>query len=135
MANAVITLLDYLSAQYKVKVRDDGSAGTSQYVISEGIKGALTDASGSITTGGTSQQVYAANSSRIYLYIANPEDATETLYVNIGASASTTARNSYELPPGADLPFDSSGFIPSGAVNVVAATTGSKFIAKESTVP
>jgi len=93
--------------------------------------GAVTDGSGTVATGGTSQQIFASNTSRQFLMVINPPTATELLYVNTGAAASTTAGSSYPIPIGGNLTFDS-GFVPTGTVNVTAVTTGHAFIAKYS---
>lgn len=90
----------------------------------------LTDKSGAVATGGTSQVVYAGGVAALYVMCQNPVDATETLYVNFGAVASTTAKNSYELSPGGKVEFSGAGFVPTNSVNVTAVTTGHKFICK-----
>jgi hypothetical protein len=94
-----------------------------------GVRGNVIDASGTVTTGGTSQQVLPANTGRYYLMCQNPVSASEVLFVNFGSAASTTA-GSYELAAGASLTFDSN-FIPAGAVNVNAVTTGHRFVCKQ----
>lgn len=98
-----------------------------------GVSGSLTDRSGSITTGGTAQQIAATNAARRYLFICNT--STEILHVNFGATA--TSANSYPLAAaanageaGGSLTFEGS-FIPSGLVSILGATTGSTFVAKE----
>lgn len=90
-----------------------------------------TDRSGSITVGGTSQQLCAAFGNRAYLYIQNPSAASESLFVNESAAASTTAANCWELQPGEHLEWIAQGFVPVGAFNVTANTAGHAFIAKE----
>jgi hypothetical protein len=94
----------------------------------------ITDGSGSVTTGAASQQVFGADSSRVYLYVQNPSTtlsgvAAESCFVNIGAAASSTAANSWELVNGASLTFDGNA-IPNQAVNITCPTTGHKFVAK-----
>lgn len=91
-------------------------------------RGALTDGSGVIATGGTTQQVFADSGARSYLMCQNPISATEPLFVNIGAAAST-AGGSIELAPGASVSY-AENFIPTGAVNVTAATTAHRFVCK-----
>lgn len=87
----------------------------------------FTDRSGTITTGGVSQTLMAANASRKSFLVQNPPTATENLYINFtsAASASTLA-----LTPGASY-FEESSVVTSEAVTVFAATTGHAFIAKE----
>lgn len=89
----------------------------------------LTDFSGAITTGGTSQTCYAGASGLIYILIQNPKTATETLFVNFGAAASTTDGKSIGLEAGERLVFEN-GFIPGNSINVTGATTGHKFVCK-----
>ena len=92
-------------------------------------RGTFTDDSGTITVGGTSQQVMAANASRKGLMIQNPSTATESLFVNFGAAATTTG-NSVELLPGGTF-WEDAGMVSTETVNVVAATGGHAFMAKE----
>lgn len=89
--------------------------------------GDLADLSGSITSGGTSQVLAPANSKRTYLLIQNISD--ETMWLNFGAAASAdassfklVANGGFESPP---------HFIPNQSVNIIGATTGKKFVAKE----
>ncbi len=91
--------------------------------------GTLTNRSGTITAGGTSQQIAPANASRKYLFIQNPITATETLFVNFGSPAASGT--SYEIAAGGSLSLGVGSFVPTDAVNIVAATTGHVFVAKE----
>lgn len=95
--------------------------------ISAIAQGTLTDQSGTIALGGTSQTLAAANANRLYLYVQNPPDQVEPLYVNFTDAAGADV--SIELLPGAY--WDSKNFVSTEAVTVVAATTGHPFIAKE----
>jgi len=103
------------------------SGGTPGSIVTAN-GGALTDGSGTITAGGTAQQVFASQPGRAYLIIQNL-DAAETMYVNIGAAA-TAGSGSFQLLSGGSLVFEN-GYIPSGSVSIIAATTGHKFTAKE----
>lgn len=60
----------------------------------------MVDGSGTVATGGTSQQVFAADQYRNYLMCMNPSSATEKLYIEYGAAASTTNGKSIPLDPG-----------------------------------
>ncbi len=91
--------------------------------------GALTDRSGTITTGGTSQQLAPVNNARKYLLVQNPTTASESFWIAVGTAA-VAASPSIEIAPGVTLSWESS-FVPSDAVNVIAATTGTAFVAKE----
>lgn len=90
--------------------------------------GAVTNGSGTIATGNTSQQVFAANPARTLLIIQNPANATEVLYVDFGTPA--TAATAIELQPGGTVNFVS-GVTPTGTVNVSAATAGHVYKAKQ----
>lgn len=90
--------------------------------------GHLTDASGTITTGGTAQVLLAANPARKYLFVQNPITATETLRVCPDATATTT--NSFELAAGGVLELSDEEFLSTGAISILAATTAHAFIAK-----
>ena len=88
--------------------------------------GPLTDGSGTIVSANTSQKIFDAKPQRNYLLFINNSDTL--MYVNIDAVASTT--NSYPVYPQGQLSFED-GFIPSGQINVICASTGKSFIAKE----
>lgn len=88
------------------------------------------DASTTVTVGGTSQLVFAANSSRRRLIVMNPTDATEALYVNFTSAASTSAAGSISLNPGGSIDLVGQD-CTTEAVYVTAATAGHTFAAKE----
>lgn len=98
--------------------------------------GSYTDRSSSIAVGGTSQQIAAANGARLRLQIQNPCFAAgqgigsaESIFVNFGAAASS-AGGSVELAPCGT--YDTgAGPVTTQAVNVVAATNGHLYTAKE----
>lgn len=80
-----------------------------------------------ITAGGTSQTVFAANPNRRWLLIQNQSD--EAMYLNFGAAAAagTTsikldAGGAYECP---------ANYCPTTTVTIVSATTGKAFFAKQ----
>ncbi len=89
--------------------------------------GALTDRSGAITSGGTAQQVAAANASRRYFLFQNNSDTD--CWINFGVTAVASqpsikivAGGSYENPP---------HFCPTGLISVIGGTTGKTFTAEE----
>lgn len=84
-----------------------------------------------ITTGGTSQQVFGANSSRRVLLIENPTTATESLFCNFGAAASVTLGNSISLAAGQSFYQSQPNFVTKSTVNCNATTTTHSFTAKE----
>ncbi len=84
------------------------------------------DRSGTITTGGTSQTLAAANPTRGRIAITNFPTETEVLCVNVTSAASCSTPGSWVLAPGETIVIDSNEI-----VTVVAATTGHKYTAKE----
>lgn len=92
-------------------------------------QGALTDRSGTITSGGAAQNAMAANTSRKYLFILNPATATEVLWFNLTTTA-TAASPSIQLAAGQSFVMEA-GFVSTAAVSVIAATTGHAFTALE----
>lgn len=96
----------------------------------------MADYSGSITTGGTAQTTAPANARRVFLRVENPPSATEALFVRYDGTATNNSPsvNSTELGPGDVDEYwatGGTGFCPGGAVSVIAATTGHKFVVKE----
>ncbi len=86
-------------------------------------------ASSTITTGGTAQSAVTANANRVYLLVQNPKTETETLFVSMSGTATSTG-TSIGLERGEKLIFDHA--VPIGAVSVIAATTGHKFVVAHS---
>jgi hypothetical protein len=91
------------------------------------LKSAPTDGSGSIASGGTSQTVFAANSSRSWLFVQNISNAV--MYLNFSGvsvadsnSVKLNANSYYENPP---------HYCPNGTLTIIGATTGQKFVAKQ----
>lgn len=89
----------------------------------------VTDRSGTVTSGGTAQDIMAANAKRRGWSVFNASDIT--LYVNdMGAAA--TAANGYALAPGALLESGPDERSVSGlAISLLGATTGKAFVARE----
>lgn len=82
-------------------------------------KGASTDISGTITTGGSYQTAAASNTARRNCRLQNPSTATEPLLIKLGTMAQP-----FSLAPGA-TPFDT-GYA-TDTLSVSAATTGHVF--------
>lgn len=101
------------------------SAGGSTTIIASA--GAVTDGSGTITSGGTSQQIFAANATRQYLIVQNLSSGN--LYVNLGAAATTGSGSILLLPNSSFLMEDQ--FVSNQTVNIIGATTGQAFTAKQ----
>lgn len=95
--------------------------------------GTWTNRSTTITAGGTSQQLMAANTARRRVLVQNPCAATESIFLNWTAVATVvtaTAGASIELAPCGS--YDSGlGPVSTEAINVIATTTGHAVIAKE----
>lgn len=85
------------------------------------------DRSGTLTAGGTAQDIVAANKNRQWLLFQNVSN--EDMWLNFGAvavagqpSIKIVAGGSYENPP---------HFCPTGRISVIGATTGKAFTCKE----
>jgi hypothetical protein len=102
----------------------DNNEGDDMAIFS----GPVTDASGTIDEGGTSQEIDTINSGRKYFFIVNPNDATESLWFNFGVAAATNSP-SIEIKPGGSFVMEA-GFVSNQAINVIAATTGHAFTIK-----
>lgn len=90
---------------------------------------ASTNISGTVTTGGTFQQVLAQNSSRKGCLIENPTTATEALYIYASASGTASTTNAFSISPGSAFSCSSAGGTVIGdAVQVSATTTGHVFV-------
>lgn len=93
------------------------------------VSGLIRDGSGTITTGGTSQEVLPAQTGRKFLLIQNPTTASEALWLNFTDAAAVDAAGSVSLAPGGAMSFEGD-FVPQNSVNVTATTTGHKFTVK-----
>lgn len=85
-----------------------------------------TDSSGTITLGGTAQDVYAADAVSNGVFFQNISDTA--MMIAFGETASATvgrlipaSGGAYENPP---------AFVPSGRLSVYCATTGKRFTCK-----
>lgn len=104
-------------------------------VGSSGAATPFTDVSGTVTAGGTSQTLNAANVARVKLIIQNPATileqgiaVLEDLFINF-TTAAGTANGSIVLTPGQI--FTLSGTLITGElITVNAATTGHRYTAK-----
>ena len=111
-------------------VQPGNTANTTAWLVS-GVPRAvtMTDRSGTITAGGTSQTLAAVNATRQRIIVQNPCNATESLYINF-TGAATTNGTSIELA--ACGSYDSGpGPVSTQSVTVIAATTGHAFMSKE----
>lgn len=99
--------------------------GTTTQPVSLASGGAVTETTGTITAGGTRQQALAANASRKLLIVYN-DDATEVLRYRFGGNASAASAG---IAPGGSLLLDVA--VPTGTLDLIAATTGHKFAIAE----
>lgn len=90
--------------------------------------GALTDVSGTITVGGTAQELAAAKPNRKYFFVQNLDDA-EALWIDFTVDA-VEDTPSIRLDPGASFIMESA-FVTSEKITTIATTTSHKFTAKE----
>lgn len=117
----------------------NGNLAVTGTVSNTGVSGTMTDWSSTITLGGSSQTLAAANATRKYLMISNPPDAAsqgiataEKLCVNFTSAASLTAAGSVCLNPGVTMVMSAvGGFVSTELVTVIGATTGHIYTAKE----
>ncbi|KPV49029.1 hypothetical protein SE17_34895, partial [Kouleothrix aurantiaca] len=96
------------------------SGGTPQSITAQGTP---TDRPSTLTTGGTAQQLAAANSSRKYLLVQN--QSSGFLYICFTGTATQT-QTSIRLAPG-DSYENPPHYCPTSAVSVIGATTGQAF--------
>lgn len=105
------------------------SAAYPLYIITSGNAplptGAFTDHSGSITLGGTAQNVFALDATRVACFVQNISNADEWLSITGTASA---AAGSADLPPLAVWSFPLGG-CPTGAISIYGASTAQAFTA------
>ena len=99
----------------------------SRYINNGKLKGTLTNHSGTITTGGTAQQVVAANANRNYLLLQN--QSTGDLWFDLGVDA-VQSQPSLKLVAGDSVVWEDN-YIPTSSVSIIGATTGQAFAAKE----
>ena len=88
-------------------------------------QGAFTNRSGTITTGGTSQNIAAYHADRNYFFFQNISDVA--MYLNFSADATTSSI----LVAANGGSFTCDNFAPINPINVLCATTGKKFVAFE----
>jgi hypothetical protein len=93
-------------------------------------RGTWTDRSGTIAAGGASQQLMAANATRKAWMVENPSSEVESLWLQFGGAA-VTDQPSLEIVPGGSYKENMGGGLTTQQVQVIATTTGHKFIARE----
>lgn len=116
----------------RAKVTDQPAVDTDMgLVVRLPRRGTLTNRSGAIAAGNTSQQVMAANSGRRYLFVYNPRSsaAGNSLWINFTSDA-VKDQPSIELEPGMSF-VQEDMYVSTEKVTIIGATTGHKFVAKE----
>ena len=100
-----------------------GSVSISPLAVS------YTDNSGTIASGGVSQQISGANANRHVLLFFNLNAlGGNVMYLNFGTAA--TSSNSIPVYPGGGWQSDPQN-CPSGSINVLGLSTGDKYMEKE----
>lgn len=87
-----------------------------------------TDGGGTITAGGTSQVIFAANQDRRYFEFQNTSDTT--MYIDFGQAATNTGTKSFKIDAGGSY-INPGNFCTHLNITVLCATTGKTFVAKE----
>jgi hypothetical protein len=105
----------------------DRQVGTTAGTATIASKGTFTNRSGTITTGGTSQQIMAANAVRRYLFIQNVSDTV--MWCNF-TTAANTDQPSIQIAVGASFIMEGNA-VTTEAVNCIGAVTGKSFTSKE----
>lgn len=106
-----------------------GAAGASTLRVTPSTA-ASTDASSTVTVGGTFQTVFALSTTRKGCFIENPTTATEALYVAVGTSPAAATTNAASLGPGSSFTCANGNIVISDLIAVTATTNGHAFIAK-----
>lgn len=104
------------------------SVSTSGSVTIAPTAGTMTDRSGTITTGGTAQQVMAASANRRYLFFQNVSEID--LWINYGATNAVANQPSIKVGPDGSMVLEGSS-ISGERVSVFGTTTGAAYTAKE----
>ncbi len=105
----------------------DRQAGTTTGTAIQATKGTMVNRSGTITTGGTSQVVMAANAARRYFMIQNVSDTI--MWCNF-TTAAVADQPSFQIAVGASFVMDGS-VVSTEAINCIGAVTGKSFTSKE----
>lgn len=91
-------------------------------------QGSLTDKSGALAAGATSEVLAAPNASRKYLFVQNVH-ASEDMWINFGVAA-VLDKPSIKIVAGGGFVMEGS-YVSTQSVNVIATTVGHKWTAKE----
>jgi hypothetical protein len=118
-------------------IRDTGSTDSLNVAITDASgnqitnysssSGAFTDRSGTITAGGTQQTLAAALATRKYFFFQNL--SIEDMWLNF-TTVATADQPSIKVVSGGSFALEGS-FVSTELISIIAATTGSKWTAKE----
>lgn len=125
MAGSFTTLaiLDGGGTSRNMRVWDESGAGTGPYTFSADYPGS--DSSGTITAGGTAQNVFTPLHGFL---LCNPHPS-EVLWFSMSTTAAANGTGSLSLAPMGGTFISPPGMVPFAAVSIVGATTGHKFTA------
>lgn len=107
--------------------RDNPGGNGSISIVDMVVQGLAINASGTITTGGASQQLLAANVNRRGFTVQN--QSSGDLYIRVGATATVT-NSSLRIAPGV-LYETPAHHVSTNVVNIIGATNGQAFYATE----
>lgn len=107
--------------------QDTGNTSLASLIDKATAASTITDHSGTVTSGGTAQELMGATAGRRWFFIQNISDTD--CWINFGTTAvadqpsmKIVAGGAYENPP---------HFCPVGTISIIGATTGKKFVCKE----
>ncbi len=121
--NVGLCVYDPVAEQWNLL--ETGSSGPGVNI--EPSRVTLTDGSGLITTGGASEQIFAANPDRKYFLFQNISSVNQ--FINFGIDA-VTGQPSLRIPPGLGFVMEDIA-VSVETINVVCVQTGAPFVAKE----
>lgn len=125
-AFGTFTVLDGTGATQSMRVWDESGAGTGPFTFTCDYPGS--DGSGTITAGGTAQNLFAGATPPHGFILCNP-DPSEALWFPLSTTAVANGQGSMALAPSGGVFITPPGMVPFHAISVVAATTGHKFTA------
>jgi hypothetical protein len=93
-----------------------------------GVGGAVTDGSGTITAGGTAQNLFSGATPVNGYLVQNTSNAV--MWINDTGTAATVGGSSFVINPAAEI-VSPPGYKPPGAISIFCATTGQTFVARK----